>query len=127
MQTGFCSPSSTRSLGATPFARNSFSSSVTYCKGFSLDVIVAVSDMPTLLTGLGRGKNHCASARGCEQNNSKVRKAIRLARHAIRVQQNLSRQAALQQREGILKLVQRRPLAKQRLEIQPPRYPPRTL
>src|SRR2546422_4700022 len=127
MQTGFCSPSSTRSLGATPLARSSFSSSATYCKGFCFVAIVAVSDMVALLawTRLG-GKNYFASAGGFEQNNSKAKTAIRLARHSIRVQQNLSRQAALQQREGILKLVQRRPLAKQRLQIQPPRFQQRS-
>src|SRR5260370_25880048 len=50
MHSGFCSPSSTRSFGATPFARNSFSWSVTYCRGFCFDAIGAVSDMIALLT-----------------------------------------------------------------------------
>ncbi len=34
IQTGFCSPSSTRSFGATPFARKSCKVSLTYCSGF---------------------------------------------------------------------------------------------
>src|SRR5260370_31352689 len=50
MHTGFCSPSSTRSFGATPFARSSLSWSDTYCRGFCFDGIVAVSDTVALLT-----------------------------------------------------------------------------
>jgi hypothetical protein len=38
-----------RSFGATPFSRNSFNWSVTNCKGFCFEVIVAVSDMIALL------------------------------------------------------------------------------
>src|SRR5580704_3308996 len=45
MHTGFCSPSSTRSFGATPFARNSLNWSAMYCVGFFFVVCVAVSDI----------------------------------------------------------------------------------
>src|SRR5690349_7773899 len=49
MQTALFSPCSTRSFGATPFARNSVSRSVMYWVGFCFVAIVAVSDMASLL------------------------------------------------------------------------------
>src|SRR5580692_4296595 len=49
MHTGFCSPSSTRSFGATPFDRNSLNWSAMYCVGFFFVVCVAVSDIRWLL------------------------------------------------------------------------------
>src|ERR1700758_4674708 len=48
VQTAFCSSSRTRSLGATPFSRNSFSCSLTYCNGFCLIICVPCSDIELL-------------------------------------------------------------------------------
>src|SRR5580700_1742027 len=39
----FCSPCNTRSFGATPFARKSFSASETNCNGFCFVLCTAVS------------------------------------------------------------------------------------
>src|SRR5712672_273580 len=44
-----------------------------------------------------------------------------LTLHPIRIHQNLPRQSALQQRKRILEFLHRRALAKQRLQVQPPR------
>ncbi len=43
VQTGFCSPCSTRRLGATPLSRSSCNCSLTYCNGFCVMVCVSCS------------------------------------------------------------------------------------
>src|SRR5579863_9901177 len=102
LQTGFCSPSSTRNFGATPFARNSFSWSEMYCVGFCFVAIVAVSDMRRLLrwTRLVELLFCVSLAVLGKQFGSKLLrqggKVLRLARHSIRIQQDLPRQPALQ-------------------------------
>src|SRR5882724_8376536 len=118
MHTGFCSPSSTRSFGATPFARKSFNVSVTYPNGFCL--ITCVPD--SLMSLLPTLSELCVS--------SSAPSALSLAflfsnfhflfLQSIRMNQNLPRQPILQFAERILKFVQRNLLSKQRLQIQPP-------
>ena len=54
-----------RNFGATPFARNSFNCSVTYCRGFCFVASVAVSDILSLLMlGIGRGESLLCSSAG---------------------------------------------------------------
>src|ERR1700693_1852398 len=110
-QTGFCSPSSTRNFGAVPAGRNSPSWSLTYCNGFCLLACVTVSLI------LSPPRRFCTSGWG----NSLLAASLLRSLHSVRIHQNLTRQAALQQRERIFKLLHRRALPKQRLQIQPTR------
>src|SRR6267143_5593032 len=121
IQTGFCSPSSTRSFGATPFARSSFNWSVMYSMAFCFDVIVAVSDMMALLTWTRLVEElFCVSSRlESKRLEGYARKALRSVRHPVWVQQNLSGQATLKQGKGVFEFVQRGALAKERLQVQP--------
>src|SRR5216683_1497469 len=77
VQTAFCSPCKTRNFGATPFSRNSFNCSLTYCSGFCLIICVPCSDIGYLLFLCTHG-NNCHPERGEVSQRWKRRDAQRL-------------------------------------------------
>src|SRR5580704_16652371 len=114
MQTGFCSPSSTRSFGATPFPRNSFNWSEMYCVGFLFVVCVPAS----LIIGPLTLRDLCALC----VNSFFFLMSLRHHTctplpHSVRIQKNLPRQPTVQFRKRVLKFLQRLPLPKQRFQI----------
>src|SRR5215467_3649830 len=149
-ETGFCSPSRTRSLGATPLSRSSFSCSLTYCSGFCRVLCTADSDMSWLLCLKGSGlaseswnvelegrrggaELHSASSRARRQIKFETlwmdrgpqgpggKLGWRLPRHPVWIHQNLARESALQFRERLFKLFEPHALAEKRFEVESPR------
>src|SRR5713101_2156843 len=70
VQTAFCSPSKTRSFGATPFSRSSFNCSLTSCSGFCLVICVPCSDieLPPSIRATGSVVCHLERSEGSQRN-----------------------------------------------------------